>query len=367
MSAISQVLTACPDLQFRLRDRWTTGEMTGADERMPFLNFMLSPENRQGITTDILPGQGKTRLVQLKYMQRLTEDLVLTNQVVPNCGPGEDPGDLSTTYTMDVSQNFQSPGFNLNAAMLEDVCTDNSTLFYELLEREWSVLRRRVATELAEQAVALAGGWSIQPNGYLPTGTDPGEVNPSDELVIRTIASGVISTTAWNDVYNAAVDSGFGTDVAIFPGTVIRKYYQTSLAGCCNNDGLDLRALFDLYGFGVAYDARVELALGAGTRSDGAGDALVVRPGALQLLQYTQSPWKENLPIPDSASNYYQAALQDPASGLIADMVMEFDCGQLSVKLTETPKIIGLPNDMYATGDPYEGITGVARVTTSNT
>lgn len=346
--------------------------MIGADERMPFLSYMLSPENRQGIVTDILPGQGKVRLVQLKYMQRLTEDLVNANVPIPNCEPGEDPGDLSTTYTMDTSVNLSSPGFNLNAAMLIDVCGDNGVLFSQLLEREWSVLRRRRATVTAQQAVALAGGWSIQPNGYLPTGsgagTDPGEVDTdTNEFVFRTIASGVISTTGWNDLYNAAVDSGFGTEIAIFPGTQIRKYYQTSLAGCCNNDGLDLRTLFDLYGFGVAYDARVELALGAGTRSAGASDALIVRSGALQLLQYTQSPWKDNLPIPDAASNYYQAAVQDPVTGMLADLVMVFDCGQLSVKLWSTAQVIGLPDDQFATGDPYEGITGVARARTSNT
>ena len=362
MSAISQILTPCPDLQYMLDDVWTAGEMIGADERMPFAQFMCSPENRQGITTAISPGGGKVRNVQVVYMQRKTEDLLNTNQPNPNCGVGEDPGDLSTTYTLNTDVNIQSDGFALDASMLEDVCRDNGRLFTELMQREMDVLRRGVATEIATQAVALSGGWA----DLFTTGNAVGNVNASNQFVIQTVTSGVMSTTGWNSAYNAAVDSGFGTP-AMFVGTTIREYYQKSLAGCCNTNGLDIRALFDLYGFAVMHDMRIQKALGAGTYLDGANEGLVVKPGALQLVQYTRSPWKGSFGMPAEASNYYHGVISDPMTCFEYDVMMQDNCGAIKVNLTWTGKVIGMPNDMFAVGDNYEGVTYVAPGVVVNT
>ena len=363
MSALSQVFTTCPDLQADLDTVWQTGPMIGADERMPFLQFITSPVNRQGISTAMIPGGGKVRNFEVVYMQRKTEDTVNTNQPNPNCGTGEDPGDLSTTYTLDTDENIQTDGFSLTAEQLEANCRNNGQTFLMLMQREMDVLRRAVASELASQAVALAGGWS----DFLASGTNPGQVNGSNEFVMRTIASGAINTTGWTQLWNALTDSGMGTNPAIFCGTTIREYFQLSQSGCCANEGLDIGALFQQWGFAVAHDVRIQKALGGGTYASGAGDGLVVIPGALQLLEYNRAPWKGQFGMPAEASNYYHSVVADPMSGLQFDVTMQDNCGTVTVNLTWTGKLIGLPADMFATGDPYEGITGVAKVTTSNT
>ena len=334
---------------------WTTGEMIGADERMPFAQFLMTPVNRQGVTTLITPGQGKVRNVQVVYMQRLTEDTVNTDQPNPNCGAGEDQGDLSTNYTLDTSVNIQSPGFRLTRDMLENVCQDNGALFNRLFMRDQDVLRRAVATEVSSQGMALTGGWS----DYVPTGTTDGTID-AGKYVFQTITGGVYNKMAWMKLYNALTDSGLGTNPFLVGGTMMREYFQLSQNGCCANDGLSIDGLFAQFGYAYAHDVRVQAALGGGVLATGADDFAIVKPGALQLLNYTASPWKDGFPPQiDQSANYWHGVVNDPMMGWNYDVTMEDDCGTVTVNQTWTGKVIGLPNDMFATGDPYEGITGV--------
>lgn len=359
MSALSTVFKACPDPQVMLDDVWSTGQMIGADEAMPLMQFMMMPENRQGITTTILPGSGKVRNVEVVYMQRLTEDQVNTNQANPNCTQGEDQGDLSTTYTLDTSVNIQTKGFTLDAEMLENVCRDNGALFNRLFMRDMDVLRRAVASRLATQAVALTGGWST----FVASGSTPGTLNGSDQLITQTLNSdGSQYAAGWRQLENALKVSGFGDNVFITGGTTMRDFVQMSLAGCCAASGFDIGRLFQLYGKAFAHDVRVQSALGGGTYASGANEYLVVKPGALQLLNYTRSPWKEGFPPQvDMSANYFHGVVIDPMTGVPYDWTVKDDCGTVISNLTWTGKLIGLPNDMFATGDPYEGITGVVQ------
>lgn len=363
MSALSQIFTSCPDIQQGLDTAWSTGAMIGADDRMPLLQYMTSDVNRQGVTQLISPGGGKVRNVQLTYMQRLTEDQVVANQANPNCGQGEDQGDLSTTYTLDTGENLQTTGFAINAEMLEAVCRDNGVLFQQLLQRDMDVLRRAVASEIADQVAVLAGGWAM---AYFAPGNSVGNVNAQDEYVWRTIVSGEHDTQAWVRLWNALTDSGMGNNPLIIGGTTGREYFQLSQSGCCANDGLNLGSLFTRFGYAFAHDARLQKSLGAGTYADGANKAMAILPGALQLVTYTRSPWKANLPIPAEGANYHHVTIADPMAGLLYDWTMQDNCGAVTSNLTWTGKVIALPNDMFATGDPYEGVTGVAKITITN-
>lgn len=359
MSAISTVLVSCQTLQTRLNDVWQWCKQPGADDRVPFLQFLMLPENRQGITQNILPGQGKVRTVEVTYFQRQLESNVKVNQPNPNCGVGVDPGNLSTTYDLDTDVNLQSPGTSLTAEQLERYCADNGQLWDELLLREMDVLRRRIATQTAVQAVALTGGYSDD----VPTGTDPGEINGSGQLVVQTLlSSGDIDRHAWPKVRNALDDSGFCSEVGMFGGTTMREFFQLYQAGCCAAEGLDLGELMRLYGYAYTYDKRVKDALGD------QNEFLIVSPGALQMLNYTRSPWKAGFPAyVGEGANYVHTVVQDPATGLPFDMTVQDNCGVITVNLTYTGKLIGLPNDMFATGDVYEGITYVAQGIVDNT
>lgn len=353
MSAISTVLCTCPDLQGRLEDVWQWCQQPGSDDRIPFLEWLNTPENRAGITQQIVPGQGKIRNFEVTYFQRLPESSVVANQPNPNCGVGEDPGNLCTTYSLDTDVNLQTQGTSLTAQQVEEYCGDNARLWDLLLLRQIDALDRRVATQAAVQAVALTGGWSDD----VPTGTDPGEINGSGQIVVQTLlSSGDVDRHAWPKLRNALDDSGFCSQVALFGGGVMREFWQLYQAGCCAAEGLDLGRLMELYGYAYMHDKRVKAALG-----DDA-EFLIVSPGALQMLNYTRSPWKEGLPayVQDGA-NYVHTVIQSPRTGLPFDMTVQDVCGTITINLTYTGKLIGLPTDMFATGDVYEGITYVAQ------
>lgn len=347
-----------------LDDVWRVGKGIGLDERMPLLQFLTLPVNTQGITTLISPGGGKIRNVQVVYMQRKTEDTVNEDQPNPNCGVGVDPGDLSTNYTLDTSQNWQSDGFKLTRQQLEDNCRDNGQTFSMLMQREMDVLRRKVATVTAEQTSVLTGTWSSD----VTTGTAVGTVDAATEqLQIATLNSdGTINKRGWRLLQNALEDSGFPSNVFLAGGGTMRGYMQDSLAGCCANEGIDVGRMFQLYGYAYAYDKRLTVALDALGGGEGQDQWLNIAPGALQLIQYNAAPWKDGFNIPDAASNYHHQVLFDDMTGLTFDLTLQDNCGTVTANLTWTGKVIGLPGDMFATGDPYEGMTYVTRGVVEN-
>jgi hypothetical protein len=46
-------------------------------------------------------------------------------------------------------------------------------------------------------------------------------------------------------------------------------------------------------------------------------------------------------------------------AGLPVDLTMKDDCGNLSIVLTTTGKIVTLPTDIYEAGDKYAGVNYV--------
>jgi len=362
MSIVADVLTACPTIQSKLNDQWQAGNCVGADERVPHLQFLLSEENARPVKMTITPGGGKVRTVQVVYYQRLLESTVGTNQPNPNCGVGEPPEDNYTNYTLDTSVNYQTQGFELTAEAVEGVCRGNGEIFAENMFREIDVLRRRVATAAATQSVALAGTWG---NGLFTTGTDPGEVT-ADKLYVKTLTTVAANTINVLDahpvIWNALEDIGACNRPFIVGGTTLQKYYQASRHGCCADQGIDLSGIYREFGYAFARDRRVATALGS------EDEALILIPGAQQLVQYTRSPWLADMPMEVKAgANYVHGVIADPGSGLVFDWTVEDDCGTVTSNLTWTGKVIGMPGDMFAASDVYFGYNGANKVIVANT
>lgn len=359
MSQINNILTACPTLQQKLNEAWAVGRGLAADERMPFAEFLLSPENRRNVSFEVSPGAGKVRTYQVKYWQRLLESSLLSNQSNPNCTTGETPEDNQTTYTLDTGVNLQTAGVTLTSTDLEAVCDPNSTLFAELMLREMDVLRRGVATRITTQGVALFGTWG---DGIFTTGNAVGNVNSNVEFVMATkLSGGAPDPDGWIKLRNALEDIGYGNQVAVFGGGALREFYQRMQAGCCTDWGLDIGALFAQYGYAYAYDKRVKSALS----SDSKG--ITMLPGALQVLQHTRAPWREGMPAEVMAgADYVHMVVADPALGAVYDMSLKDDCGSVSFNLTWTGKTVGMPTDMFSASDELNGVTYVNKVLVTN-
>jgi hypothetical protein len=135
----------------------------------------------------------------------------------------------------------------------------------------------------------------------------------------------------------------------------MREYMQASMIGCCANEGLDIQAALNTYGKAYAYDKYLADALGS------QDNWLAVAPRALQVLNWTGAPRLQAMgQIWSAGANYLYTTIASPRLGLLYDLVAKDDCGTLNINLVATAKVIGLPTDMYATGDEYDGVTLVA-------
>jgi len=358
MSVIQGVITECPRIQDRLNNAWQFSTGILPDEVAPLGTYLVSPSNTQLVTRQIIPGGGKVRTARYTYWQRDLESTVKSNQPNPACGVGEDPQDAYQDYTLDTSINLQSQGISLTAEQLEGVCDPNSGILEQVIMKDMSGLRRRVSSEITAQACALFGTWG---SGLFTAGNDPGEVTAQDEYVLRTtLPNGEISKRAHTRLFNALEDIGYNRSALIFGGGTMREFYQLYQAGCCSNEGLDLAELMAQFGFAFAYDKRVASEL----TNNG---ALVIAPGALQVLQYGRASWTNGMrPEVFDTANYLHREIIDPATGYLYDWTMQHDCGTITSNLTWTGKTIGLPADMFASGDDYEGVTYVNKVLVNN-
>lgn len=361
MSAISTALVACPVDQGSINEVWQSPNFTGGNDAMPLAEFLGSPLNRRDIAMRVTPGSGKIRSVEVKYRPRLLESATSANVANPYCSTGTFAGDLSTTYELDTDVNYASSAISWSATDLEASCTANPVYMAETIAAQIDQLDRKVATTLTNQAAALFGTWGTD-NALFTAGNAVGNVNTSDEFVVATLQSGGVlpDPRCWSRLRNAFQEIGFDAPV-IFDTGLLREHFQMTAVGCCADSGIDLRATLDQYGFAVAYDRRLK---GASALNSSA-KALAVIPGALQVLNYTRAAWKAGMNV-EQAGNYYHATVVSPRLGLQYDWTLKDDCGTIVSRVIFTGKVIGMPTDMFTTGDDLAGVTGVAKILVTN-
>ena len=100
--SISRILSECPNVQMSLGELFIE---VGQREQLPFLEFLLSPENAKLIRTEVSPGQGKLKTVQARWIQRLPETEVEEGGSILTCTSENDYGDSTQTYTVETSDN----------------------------------------------------------------------------------------------------------------------------------------------------------------------------------------------------------------------------------------------------------------------
>jgi len=80
--------------------------------------------------------------------------------------------------------------------------------------------------------------------------------------------------------------------------------------------------------------------------------------GALQMLVFTLGTEAGFSPIASaSASNFEILPLVTPRYGIPFDLVVSNNCGTLSLIATTSTKLVGMPFDMFPSGDVMDGVT----------
>jgi hypothetical protein len=349
---IAEVLNACPNIQRELTDYFSTCNHQFFREPYPFFEFIMSPLNQNGLSQVIAPGKGKVRTMELRYSKRLLESEVSSNQANPTCVATEKRGDCFETYTIDTSENEQASEL-ISVNDLSATCRENPAIFMEILMRLMDAVERKVATKTTDEASTLTGAWATDVQNVV-----------ANKLRVKTLKDGTTDEMfpfTMEEIDNALIQTGYCDTPVTFAGTKLYQYYRRILAGCCSNSGLDLSQIMALYGKAVMYDRRVVNAFGDND------NAIVLQPKSVALLNWTLSDWAEGVPaFVTSGADYFKQVIVSPRTGLKMDLNVKDNCGQVSIIVTATTKLVGMPTDLFPVGDVYQNVNFFNQIEVSN-
>lgn len=344
---ISEILSVCPNIQASLGQLFIE---TGQRESLPFLEYILSPENVKMIKMEVSPGAGKLRTVQARWVQRLPETEVIAGANIMTCSSETTYGDSTTNYTLATTDTYQVSQL-ISGADIARHCQDNNVYFLESVMRLMDVLDRKVASVAATQTLANTGVWGDDVTTFFPM--------DGDCIEVQTINSnGEVNPFALADITQATQMANYPASPIAFGGAAMQRYANAIKAGCCTQNGIDLLAISQQNGFGFAYDSRIAAAFTDQTH------ALVTTAGAIQWLSYNLAEWTNGFnPTPGAG---YSRTLAFTPSGLPVDLTLKDDCGNLSIVITATGKIVTLPTDIYDAEDKLSGVNYVNCVSILN-
>ena len=350
MSYQTSLYQQCEDLQARLPQIFANTAEFQRD-RAPFYEYLLSPANENGINQTINPGMGKTRTLNVIYNRPILESTV-TEQTGRACRSYPGISDYVESYEIDTEAILES-GESIHVADLARKCENNADFVARTLLRHLVAVDKKVATKTSNQAAALLGNYSADVIAAESLAED-------FNLVVQTLlADGNYKAGAMELVQWALEASNFAGAVG-FGGRLFYEHVRLAMAGCCTQWGINVNDLMQEFGFAFGYDRRVATALG-----DAQTKNIVMEPQALQLLRYTENEALGDLGTLDLAtSNFYGTAVT-PA-GLPVDVTIKDDCKHFTIQVQACTKLVGKPSDMFASGDNYFGVTGVAEVTVTN-
>ena len=365
MSYQTTLLQQCETLQRRLVDVWKESGTAGADENMPFAEWVAM--QMAAIQQEILPEQSKRREVRVTYFPRITEDQVTDDGDNPLCESSTKRGNLSTTY--DAPDTYVTADELIDLDDLETFCEDNGTYFMSRLAALLDVLERKIATQWSTEAVLLAGTWGdlgVAGQLFAP-GNSAGEVNANDEYVWQTRVGGSSLTPApvlpeaWWDLRFAMNKMG-NNQPAMFGGSEAYRYFGATQVGCCGDRGIDLRAALEAYGYAYAYDKRLADALASENKF------MSFEPNSIVPLWHVKGRWKDGVPAPYTNNGGFTGMIVNMRRfGIPVDVIINQPCGtEVTLAVSVATKLISLPTDQFLTNDVYSGKTGVNKVLITN-
>jgi hypothetical protein len=345
MSYASDITQACPAIQQAIDQAWIDGSFPGQDvEPMPLLEYLASPANRTGITTNIIKGNGQLGVAEVTYLRRFLLNQARVDATVPDCAGGEKFGNEKETYTFDTTKNVATPKQLVALTDYVNACPSPVELLAPQVMRHMELLDRAVANSIATQVAAAFGKWGASVPGVV-----------ADVLKLKSLKTDgeSIDPRAHIKIQNALQDSGAPMATPLFGGTTGREYYQASAIGCCSNEGLGVDQALSQYGKAYGYDFYLQSILGSDFW-------LAIQPQAVQLLNWNKAVLNANMGDQWLASaDYVMIPLRSPRTGLTYDFTFANNCGQMTAFGAAYVQPIFLPSDRFQTGDNLFGTNGV--------
>lgn len=350
MSHILLPLIDCPNLQLSLNE--INACKTYPVENLPFVNFLPSAVNTNRVLeTNVSPGQGKVRTVEMVYTPRTSEAEVDTT-LDTTCENDNEAGMNSTEYQIDTTQGVIAKEV-IDFANLATICKSNPQWIAERVQAMIDGLKRKMETQITNQVALLYG--KFVSNG------DSGLSNANTLKTIATKGSDdKFTEDAIQEILYSTQNSGFCGMPFIFGYTEIWKYMQKTKSVCCANSGIDLAAFMaeNQAMFFSTYRVPTALSLTNGF--------LAVDAGSLFLLQYNKFADGSGLALQDNFTQH--GIIVDPTTGISFNIKTYLNtCGEkLNIHISTAFKVVGLPDDIYSGGDRYEGTNGVLKFNVVN-
>lgn len=347
MSYLSSDYIQCETIQKMLDDQFAVCNVLSLDP-MPALEAILSTQVASGISQSVSDGSGKVKTVKVVYERRLLETDVTSSSGTRGCSTTLETFDSFQTYTID-SDVWLRAAEKFEVANLATVCTtDVQQMIARKISKVVDVLERKIATQTASQLTGMVGRWGTSVTA-----------NASQELELATLvstATKVLDPFAWGKLDIALSKTGYCNAPIIVGGSDLYEFARVSNNGCCSTTGVDIASVYNSFGKAVMYDKRVETALGSA-----ANKSIAFQPGSVALIYYNEASQ-----VPNLGANYAKFRVNSPRTGIPIDIVMQDNCGVISILGFANTKLVGLPTDMFSNTDEYNGVTYVNKIKVVN-
>lgn len=295
-----------------------------------YLQALKSPQNTAGITyVPVDPGNGKFKKVRVTWIQRGTEDNIVTEEQA-DCEPQvfAEPEETDVEVTKYIGTKW----FGFNRSDLRKLCEKDSDYRGRVMSAQIDALMVKLDKQLIALQAANFGAF----NPVIYTGHKEVTMINSEGTGIVYIGEAKIQ----DDVKNLNAN---GKIIAIGAGN-LSLYASMAKIGCCNQLGQDLSQAGNMDFF---YDKYVDSILGA-------NHFIGLIPGYVQLLTWNKyvGEYREETPT------FATGTVLDPVTNVTLDMKWEYkSCKeQWAVRFSLNYELWFIPTDSFAAGDELEGV-----------
>lgn len=320
----------CVAVQTSLNDLLGKNDPALSRSTVGYLQALRSPQNTAGVTyVPVDPGNGKFKKVRVTWIQRGTEDNIVTEEEA-GCDPEifQEPNEEDVEITKYIGTKW----FGFNRSDLRKLCEKDSDYRGRVMSAQIDALMVKLDKQLITLQSANFGAF----NPVIYTGFKDVTMLNADGDGITYIGEANIQ----NDVRNL---NSSGKIIAIGAGN-LSLYATMAKIGCCNQLGQDLSQAGNMDFF---YDKYVDSILGA-------NHFIGLIPGYVQLLTWNKyvGEYREETPT------FSTGTVLDPVTNITLDMKWEYkSCDeQWAVRFSLNYELWFIPTESFAAGDELEGV-----------
>lgn len=295
-----------------------------------YLQALRSAQNTAGVTyVPVDPGNGKFKKVRVTWIQRGTEDEIVTEEQ-SDCDPEVFPSPFEED--VEVTQYIGTKWFGFNRSDMRKLCEKDSAYRGRVMSSKIDALMVKLDKQLIALQAANFGAF----NPVIYTGY-------KDVTVLNADGDGISylgEARMQDDFKNLNVSS---TPIVIGAGN-LSLYATMAKIGCCNQLGQDLSRAGHMDFF---YDKYVDSILGA-------NHFIGLVPGYVQLLTWNKYVGEYR----QEEATFSTGTIMDPFTNIVLDMKWEYkSCGeQYAVKFSLNYELWFIPTNSFAAGDELEGV-----------